>query len=389
MTSLFVWKDFLMPALCTFVPAERVAKSFGVDAASIDFAVDMLSVLAKSGVDVAAPIAAGNYRGAVTEFVNAVATNGTVRSAVYAKLMTLPALAAHAGSLDLLATSTAKVLVVLKAVDVFLTGADISAAVVQVQSSSTFVTGEAKAAKPKVRINPAAAHVTPQGTVGLACEIPDVTGSFNYHWETSGAFGHLEDDRGHSGKVFDSTDATVRYVADSPLAGNSDTVTVEGYLVPEGGVGARIDLGRGTATVTIACEAVPAPILSGCGSATTVAPSSVNKGGLLTISFTQRSGGLCGGTTSVRMNVPGQFLSYPGGTLSYGAVSYDALPVDPSSAARTLTFQLSTNPVEWAGVVLCPRALGYYEPPGGTTGPYVEVSTARWWDLVPFTVVQQ
>jgi hypothetical protein len=389
MTTLFVWKDLLLPALCTFVPAERVAKSFGVDAESIDFAVDVFGLLAKGGVDIATPIAAGNYRGAVTEFVSAIVNNGAVRTALFEKLLTAPGLAAQKGSMELLASSTAKVFVVLKAVDVFLTGGDISAIVVQAQQSSLFVGGEAKAAKPTVRINPAAAQVSPSSQVGLTCEIPDITGTFAYHWETSGAFGHLEDDRGHTGKAFDSTDASVRYVVDTSLAGNSDTVAVQGYLVPDGGVGQRIDLGRGTSTVTIACEPFPQAVHSGCGSATAVAPVTVEKGGLITISFTQRSGGLCGGSTSVSLNVPGQFVSYPGGTLSYGVVTYEALPTDPSSAARTLTFQLSTNPIEWAGVVMCPRALGYYEPPGSTTGPYVEVSTSRWWDLVPFTVTQQ
>jgi hypothetical protein len=85
------------------------------------------------------------------------------------------------------------------------------------------------------------------------------------------------------------------------------------------------------------------------------------------------------------MNVPGQFIAYPGGTLNYGRVSFAALP-DGTTAPRSLTFRLSPNASDWAGVVRCPRELGYYEPPGSTTGPYVEVSTGAWWDLVPFLV---
>jgi hypothetical protein len=54
-----------------------------------------------------------------------------------------------------------------------------------------------------------------------------------------------------------------------------------------------------------------------------------------------------------------------------------------------VTFQLSANPVDWTTVRMCPRELGYYEPPGSTTGPYVRVDTYAWWDLVPYTVVPQ
>jgi hypothetical protein len=387
MTSLLVWKDLLMPALCTFVPAERLAAGMGVDQATIDYAVDVFSLLAKSGVDVATPIASGNYKGAVTEFVSAMVNNGTARAAVLDKLAATPALAAKRSAIEALATSTTKIFEALKAVDAFYTAVDLATVVAQVQLSSTFVEGEAKASKPVVRLSPDAATVDPRGQVTLTALIPDITGTFNYHWDTPGALGHLEDDRGHYGTSFDSTAASVQYVVDTALAGNSEKVTVEGYLVPDGGVGERLDLGSASSTVTVACEPVPAPILSGCGSATTVDPATIDEGGLLTISFTQRSGGLCGGPTSVSVNVPGQFLSYPGGNLSYGAVTYDALP-DASSAARTLTYQLSASALDWAGVVLCPRALGYYEPPGSTTGPYVEVSTWSWWDLVPFTVKQ-
>jgi hypothetical protein len=134
------------------------------------------------------------------------------------------------------------------------------------------------------------------------------------------------------------------------------------------------------------CSATPEAVRTWCGVDTAISPAVPRPGDTVTITFTQRSGNPCGGDTSVWLNVPGRFVSYAGGALSNGSVTFPDLPTDPSSAARSVTFQLSSNPADWTRVIRCPTPLGYYQSPGSTTGPYVTVTTGAWHEYVPFSV---
>lgn len=124
------------------------------------------------------------------------------------------------------------------------------------------------------------------------------------------------------------------------------------------------------------------PVVSNCGLNATC-PSSVQMGDQMTITFTQQSGGPCGGTWTILMNMPGQFVSAPGGTIGTQSASFPDAGVQTT---RTAVYQLSANGFDYAGIRTCPRALGYYEPASSDTGPYVSILNGAAGDALPFVV---
>lgn len=250
MTMFLVVKEYMLPIVFTVIPAGRIAKILDVNQQSVNLAIDFVKIFTKGGVDLATPIAAHNYKGAVGKFITAIATNATMRSSLFQLLMNAGIISMQGNAAELVASSAAKLLILLKVVDTFYTTVDIGIVTAQVMQCSTMTGWEAIANKPTVKINPQTANIRKDTPVSLSCQVADVTGNFAYHWSTSGAYGHLEDDRGHSGKEFDSTMGTVRFVPGTIEDGKKDTVTVIAYLIPDGGIGAHINLGTGSAILT-------------------------------------------------------------------------------------------------------------------------------------------
>jgi hypothetical protein len=121
-------------------------------------------------------------------------------------------------------------------------------------------------------------------------------------------------------------------------------------------------------------------IRNGCNLDTAV--SDGKPGDLITISFTEATGisfSPCGGAWEVRNSMPGEWVSFPGGTLSAGSVRF---PSVDAPTGRSLTFRLSGNPAAYKNYSLCPKPLGS----GGQVGPYITITNGPAHDEIPYTV---
>ena len=108
---------------------------------------------------------------------------------------------------------------------------------------------------PKVKLEPASTTLQLTESTKLKAVVVEATGSgeaptLAYRWTHSGSGGSIQDEHGHSGSEFDSSDATVTFVADGEVG--SDTVGVEVFWVKMGsGPTERVSLGKATASIDV------------------------------------------------------------------------------------------------------------------------------------------
>lgn len=246
------FKEFFLPAVFAFIPAKGFEENFKLNKENVQFALDLANMFTQGGLDIGTALASNDYKGTAVNAVKALASNGSLRDAIFKKIGDKMLQMGMTTAATTLGNAVTKINFVMSVVDKVLTVGDIGAVSTQLAMSSVYTFWNLAANKLDVTIVPNAANATKVGTpVGLSCQVSGLTGAtLTYHWETTGKYGHLEDDRNHSGTSFDSTMAAVRYVPDKIEDGKSDEVTVEAYLVPEGGVGTKQDLGQGTAVIT-------------------------------------------------------------------------------------------------------------------------------------------
>lgn len=144
----------------------------------------------------------------------------------------------------------------------------------------------------------------------------------------------------------------------------------------------------GTATTEVTIQPKPCdgsegtPVFNGCGISSSWPPAN-RMGEEMSITFSQPSGGICGGTWTISMNMPGEFVSAPGGTINGRSASF---PDGGARTTRSAVYRLSDKASDYTGLRTCPRALGYYEFPSSTTGPYIYIRNGAAHDLLPFVV---
>lgn len=241
-----------------------------------------------------------------------------------------------------------------------------------------------------VKVNPS--PVVVPGSADFVNMIAEVQGAqagarFRYVWQLPpDALGGLEDQNGPV-PALGTEQASVNYVLKTHTAQQVVKLETLGLVVFE--VNADGSNGRTVGSVNTEVTILPktcdgsagTPVFTGCGLNSTW-PTSVRMGEEMTITFRQQSGGICGGTWTIRMNMPGEFTSAPGGTISTQAVSF---PDPGATTTRTAVFRLGANAFDYAGKRLCPRGLGYYEFPSADTGPYIYITNGAH-DLLPFVV---
>ena len=247
MDKFLLFKDMLLPAVFTLIPADRVAKGLALNKDSVQLAMDIVKFMAKGGVDIATPLANHDYKGALRKFTSALATNATIRNYILQRLVQHGLISIKDNAAELMASSAARIVSLLRIVDIVLLTTDVGTIFASLVQSNALEGWDVTAVPAQVSIDPAKTDVLVGASLKLTCHVPGITGNFAYHWYTSGQFGHLQDDKGHSGVSFDSTSASVDYVADKMKDGDIEAVAVEVYLLPEGGVGQKQEVGKATA----------------------------------------------------------------------------------------------------------------------------------------------
>jgi hypothetical protein len=241
-----------------------------------------------------------------------------------------------------------------------------------------------------VMVNPA--PVVIPGTADFVTLVVEVQGAlagerYRYVWQLPvDALGSLEDQSGPV-PALGTEEASVNYVLTEHTAQQTvklETLGLVVFEVNEDGSNG-MEVGSVNTEVTIlpkTCDGSEGtPVFTGCSLDSTW-PSSAKMGEEITITFRQPSGGICGGTWTIYMNMPGEFVSAPGGTISTQAASF---PDPGATTTRTAVFRLGANAFDYEGKRLCPRALGYYEYPSNDTGPYIYITNGAH-DLLPFVV---
>jgi len=145
---------------------------------------------------------------------------------------------------------------ILVAVELAFGSLDLLAVLNDLSRSSRDETWRATVVDRRVRLEPSSATVSFESSGVLLTAtvngLPDAT--FLYRWSTTGTHGRLFTALGPSGTSFDSTEATVQYIADATSIepGEIDTVTVEVFednasdVIPAGAV----SLGSATAVIS-------------------------------------------------------------------------------------------------------------------------------------------
>ena len=245
-------KDFMLPALFTFLPASAVGRMTGRQLT--DFSFDMISLCTQSGFDASTAIASNDWWGALKTVGKGIATDSELRAKlgtlIATKLLTKYSSAQVA---DLL-TNVAKMLhAALKVADIAYLGIDYVAVAKDCAQSDVYNYFTVTASVPPVRIEPSPATVHPAMSVDLTTyKGIDTPGAFSYHYTTEGKQGHLATGT-QTGNDVKTSNSTVTYVCNPDAkTGATETVKVEVERSVTTDTGYRMDtVGSATVTITV------------------------------------------------------------------------------------------------------------------------------------------
>ena len=252
MTALTLMQELVIPALLTVVPAEAFAKPLGGRAAA-DLAKDLIRTFSSNVPGFAESLAINNWKGALTNVLRGVADNERLRYTLFERFVSSGLLKGNARVIAM--GVAAKLGSVMTAVDTFLTAFDLGIVVSHLTSSQPVVLWDVAQAPPNVRLQPNPATVTAGDGVDITVYGSGGLGSPEYHWETPGVHGTLDDGAGHTGKTLTTTTPKIIFTADAEAsADDTDTVTVTVY---SNSGGSQKLAGSDTAVVNITAGVTP------------------------------------------------------------------------------------------------------------------------------------
>lgn len=326
MQAVTFFKDFMLPALFTFIPADAVGRLTGKQLTDLSW--DVISLCTQSGFDAATAIASNDWYGALKTVAKGIATDEKLRerlgSLIATKVLSQYATATTAG---LLTNSAVLLQKALKVVDYAYLGIDFVAISKDCAASDVYNYFTLTATPPVVRIEPSPASVHPGMSVNLTTYKNIATaGSYTYSYSTDGKYGTLTAGS-QSGIKFDSTSETVTYnCKPDTVAGSTETmkVVVERRITTD--TGYRMDtIGEATVTVTIT-----APTL-------TIDPSPKSVSNSSTALFTAKYDGAVSGDS--RMMYRWKSTSKAGHLLNAGGVETD----DYTTSSASLSYKAGTS----------------------------------------------
>lgn len=243
-------KDFALPLFFSALfPSDSISSMYQ-DPKFGEFLQSYLKFCTTNMPDLITKLQEGKYKEATDALLANLAGDTTFRNGFIDLLTDSGLLAAAAkehasGALDRLVRANR----ILDLVDKILEAGDMVAVLKDYGTVDKANYWDITVTRPNVRLQPGSATVEKGQKIELTCTT-GLSGTIVYNWSTTGSYGYLEDDRGHSGTSFDSTQQKVRYVASATEDGKSDTVTVKAYLIPETDTSKRLYLGKATSTMT-------------------------------------------------------------------------------------------------------------------------------------------
>jgi hypothetical protein len=363
------------------------------------------SLLVKAVPDLQSQIQKGEWREAMLTLVKELSGSDELRAALIEALRLGIKDVAVLDVLhdpDALLAGLSKANAIVAVMDKLMTAGDVGAVLKDIGSSRRGNLWEVTVLKPRVHLDPAEAEVKPGRRIALTARPPDgVQGTFAYRWTLSGTNGHLEDGNGHSGSDFESSLATVAYVANADLSdGQVDTVTVSVYWKRDYGDGPThesVFLGQAdaaiTGTVPPLCTDLDYSILkSGCGSLslssldltagdTVTASVSIGCEGVeLSVDYALTSNVLVDGVPTAAREGSASLYSYSGWPYKPWARGGAAVSLTPGAhtVQFTIRFDAPNDCVSWD-----PDVSWYAQ------GPWAILGNGRWSTPVPFRVRQK
>jgi len=398
-------KDLFLPVVFSWVlDSSKLNQILKVENAEL-ISGTIASLLVKTVPDLQAQIQKGEWREAMLTVVKELSGSDELRAALIEALRLGIKDVAVLDVLhdpDALLKGLSKANAIVAVLDKLMTAGDVGAVVKDIGSSRRGNLWDVTVLKPRVHLDPAEAEVKPGRRVELTARPPNgVQGTFAYRWTLSGTNGHLEDENGHSGSDFESSLATVAYVAKADLAdGQEDTVTVSVYWKRDYGDGPThesVFLGQAdaaiTGTVPPLCTDLDYSILaSGCGSlslssldvtAGDTVTASVNigcEGVELSVDYALTSNVLVDGVPTDARPGSASLYSYSGWPYKPWARGGAAVSLTPGAhtVQFTIRFDAPNDCVSWD------PDLSWY-----ARGPWAILGNGRWSTPVPFRVRQK
>jgi hypothetical protein len=249
-------KDFLFPAIFTFVPANALGRLTGKQLTDLSW--DLIGACTQAGFDATASLATLDWNGASWAIIKGVATDEKLRETVGALIATR-VLSNYSSKTSRLIAGSAKLLMkALKVIDYAYLGIDYVAIERDCARSDTYNYFTLTAVPPVVRIEPSPACVHPGMSVNLTTYKNIATaGSYTYSYSTKGKYGTLSAGA-QSGIAFDSTSETVTYNCKPDAAvGATETVkvVVERRIVTDSGYQMNT-IGEATVNITVTAPAI-------------------------------------------------------------------------------------------------------------------------------------
>jgi len=221
--------DMLLPFIFSVIPADSIVKAYSAGDA-VEVSYEAYKFLIKSLPAVTAELADDDYAGALNVCLRNMSTSPIILKGLLDVLVKKGLLNISTG---LLAEGIAKKMAIYVVIaDAVLALFDIGTVVHDMMQSEPVESWTATATRPTVRISPDPINVSPGDKALVRCVgVSGVEGDLVYVWSTAGRSGELEDDRGHSGTAFESSEPAVRYVCDwAADDGDTDTVKVSAYV---------------------------------------------------------------------------------------------------------------------------------------------------------------
>ncbi len=250
MLGIGLVKDFLFPAIFTFVPANALGRLTGKQLTDLSW--DLIGACTQAGFDATTALATLDWNGASWAIIKGVATDEQLREKVAALIATRVLSNYSQKTSGLIAGSAKLAMKALKVIDYAYLGIDYVAIERDCAKSDTYNYFTVTASKPVVRIEPNPATVRPGESVDLTTyKDVNTAGAYEYIYTTTATqVGYLNTPGTY--RVTGENPTVTFYCNPGATAGDTATVNVEvkRFLTTNSGT-SQVTIGKASVTIKV------------------------------------------------------------------------------------------------------------------------------------------